>query len=669
MTTYIWDNETPEIKQDIADCIEQERGLITAFKEGTLKASDLSDDKKAAIIDSLYHNFEGMFKNLVDYLKWGVMVIAGGIDPRTGRIRTVGYNYGCTMSDGKDFIRSFNNAAEAGHIPGTTEGESRAFSQYYGLPFMHHMKKVQLSHNGLAQKEENIESSVGVDPATLVHDDATGSAVAVLGASDNSNSFQLPVEVTAPVAQPHVALPAEKSSIPSPVIHSSLASDNSHSFQLPVEVTALVAQPHMALPAEQSFIPSPVIHSSLVVTPSASVLSSPATTAVAPHTPETVFVSPKSNASNAFQGLELLQSGTPMDTSSDFLNVLPWTYSHSDDSMRPLHSVMSSPGFPGIDNNHSGAHPAGSQQTVNSSFNMDVDLLEWAKTVESHSSLDGKIFHPNDNLSQIMQSLGLSDMFGSDAASDQSTHTATEPFYAAAAASGTSNSQNAPTSSNQLTIDIIMHDSDAVADCRRTPTPTPVIRSALFSGALNLLRQPRQRKAPPPREVITLCEQDLGPPQWHQECLTALQDQSLGPAWISLVEKWYKLKSDMWKVKANTEGKYPHGKRRPQELKVWLDGVWHFNAGMFIPDMSRYGEELIDWWNHVNPAWRRSNDISGLPRPDYSKPLKCLHKGGRQDVVTVVFGLFWWGRACHATEELWFRMVEDVSKTFDILMQ
>lgn len=244
-----------------------------------------------------------------------------------------------------------------------------------------------------------------------------------------------------------------------------------------------------------------------------------------------------------------------MDTSLDFLNVLPWSFSHSDDLMRPLRSVMSLPVFPGIENNHSGAHPEGSQQTFNSSFDMDMDLLEWAKfpkIVESHTPLEGEVFRPNENLSQIMQSLGLSDVCGSSAASDQSTHTATEPFYAAAAASGTSDSQNAPMSSNQLNVDVIMH---AAADCRRTPTPTPtpVIQSAPFSDAMNL---PRQRKAPPPREVITLCEQDLGPPQWHQECLTALQDQSLGPAWISLVEKWYKLESDMWKVKANTEVQY-----------------------------------------------------------------------------------------------------------------
>lgn len=162
-----------------------------------------------------------------------------------------------------------------------------------------------------------------------------------------------------------------------------------------------------------------------------------------------------------------------MDTSLDFLNVLPWSFSHSDDSMRPLRSVMSSPVFPGIENNHSGAHPEGSQQTFNSSFDMDVDLLEWAKfpkIVESHTPLEGEVFRPNENLSQIMQSLGLSDACGSSAASDQSTHTATEPFYAAATASGTSDSQNAPTSSNQLNVDVIMH---AAADCCRTPTPTP----------------------------------------------------------------------------------------------------------------------------------------------------------------------------------------------------
>ncbi len=50
MTKYAWENETLEIQQDIYDCLEKERELITAFREGRLEASDLSDDKKASYV-------------------------------------------------------------------------------------------------------------------------------------------------------------------------------------------------------------------------------------------------------------------------------------------------------------------------------------------------------------------------------------------------------------------------------------------------------------------------------------------------------------------------------------------------------------------------------------------------------------------------------------------
>ncbi|KAK0184972.1 hypothetical protein F5146DRAFT_1006033 [Armillaria mellea] len=196
MTTYIWDNETPEIKQDVANCVEKERELITAFKEGTLKASDLSDDKKAAY-----------------------SITSSGASSSSSPVALI-----LEQEESERWV--------AGHIPGTPEGESRAFGQYYGLPFMYHMKKVHF-------------------------------------------------EVSAPIGQPHVGLSAEKSFIPSPVIYPSLAA--------------------------------------------ASTPPSPATASVAPHTPETVFISPQSSASNTFQGLEPLQSGTLMDTSMDFLNVPPLT--------------------------------------------------------------------------------------------------------------------------------------------------------------------------------------------------------------------------------------------------------------------------------------------------------------------------------------------------------
>ncbi|PBK98298.1 hypothetical protein ARMGADRAFT_1075162 [Armillaria gallica] len=82
----------------------------------------------------------------------------------------------------------------------------------------------------------------------------------------------------------------------------------------------------------------------------------------------------------------------------------------------------------------------------------------------------------------------------------------------------------------------------------------------------------------------------------------ALQDHSLGPDWIGLIEKWYQLESSMWKIKANMEGKYPLGKQWPQELNKWLNSSQQFNAEVFISDPSCYGAQLVDWWNHLNPV-------------------------------------------------------------------
>ncbi len=100
-----------------------------------------------------------------------------------------------------------------------------------------------------------------------------------------------------------------------------------------------------------------------------------------------------------------------------------------------------------------------------------------------------------------------------------------------------------------------MDNTEAAANCHTMPkSDVPLAPSLLLSlpDIVNLPRLLRQRKAPPPREVTTLCgaEQELGLPQWHQESLTALQDHSLGPDWIGLVEKWYQLESSMWKIKA-----------------------------------------------------------------------------------------------------------------------
>ncbi|KAK0484157.1 hypothetical protein EDD18DRAFT_1429920 [Armillaria luteobubalina] len=591
VTAHIWDNEIPEIKADIATCVDKERELIRVFKTGTLKSSDLTDDGKVMVIDSLHQQFGNMVKGLVEHLQWGVTILAGGVDPRTGRIRTAGYNYGCTVVGGKDFITSFNDAAQARYIPGTNEGESRDFSQYYGLPFMHHMKKVHLkfslddteSRNGpLPTAEQNayIVNPVDVDPATLVTDDA-------------SSSNQAPVEANA-----SVPLPPAYPSVPSDMTPSMFAPYNISSHPLPV--TALTP-------------PS---------------VSTPLSATTAPHLQRMPSISPQPGAVySAVQSIEpqsSFLSETLMDTGSNNPDASSWAHSYSGDS------VITSSTLSGIDDAlvQSGANVAGSAkmdtsgQDVNMiSQSLDFSHLGW-ETQMSDSIKD-------DNLARIMEALGLSDIFVSDTATNSESLSTITESSSTICASSDSQSQ----SFDQPTRDIVMDNSEAAAGCHMMPKsdfPSAPFLPPSLPDIAHLPRQPRQHRVPPPREVTTLCGavQEQGPPQWHRDSLTALQDHSLGSGWISLIEKWYELESGMWKTKGDTE--------------------------------------LINWWNHLNPTWRRSK--TGLPQSDYSKSLKCLRKGGCQGIVTIIFGLFWWGHACHGMEQLWQHMVEDVSKTIDVLI-
>ncbi len=218
-----------------------------------------------------------------------------------------------------------------------------------------------------------------------------------------------------------------------------------------------------------------------------------------------------------------------MDTNPDLQGVL-WGNS-SDNPMRSLNSTkLSSLAVSGINNDYFYAN------VDNSSFDMDVDFLhsQWPDIsgTESNTGSEG------GDLSQFMQALGLSDMFATRDRSAQII--AKSPFMS----SSTSSDSLSLAPSDQLAADTIRHENEPAADCHMTMTPTSDLRSTLFAPPAlpnieNLPRQVRQCRAPPPKEVITLCgaEKDLGLPQWHQESLTALRDQSLGPAWLSLVKK------------------------------------------------------------------------------------------------------------------------------------
>ncbi|KAK0494243.1 hypothetical protein EDD18DRAFT_1355584 [Armillaria luteobubalina] len=504
VTAHIWDNEIPEIKADIATCVDKERELIQAFKTGTLKSSDLTDDGKVMVIDSLHQQFGNMVKGLVEHLQWSVTILAGGVDPHMGKIRTARYNYGCTIVSGKDFITSFNDAAQAGYIPGTNEGESRDFIKFS-------LDDTE-SHNGpppTAEQNAYIASPADVDPVTLVTD-------------DTSSSNQAPVE-----ANTSVPLPPAYPSVPSDMTPSMFVPYNISSHPLPV--TAL--------------------------TPSS--VSTPLSATTVPHLQRMPSTLPQpSTVYSAVQSIEpqsSFLSETLMDTGSDNPDASSWAHSYSGDS------VITSSTLSGIDDTlvQSGANVAGSTKMDTSG--QDVNMISQSLDF-SHLGWEAQMSDSikDDNLACIMEALGLSDIFVSDTATNSKSLSTITESSSAICASSDSQSQ----SFDQPTLDIVMDNSKAATSCHMMPKSDFPLAPSLppsLPDIAHLPRQPRQHRAPPPREVTTLCgaAQEQGPPQWHQDSLMALQDHSLGSGWISLIEKWYELESSMWKTKGDTEGKYP----------------------------------------------------------------------------------------------------------------
>lgn len=110
-------------------------------------------------------------------------------------------------------------------------------------------------------------------------------------------------------------------------------------------------------------------------------------------------------------------------------------------------------------------------------------------------------------------------------------------------------------------------------------------------------------------------------------------------------------------------------KRRPQPLTQWLDGARGFDLPPVVKDYSQFATDMVDWWNQLNPSWRRSL-TRGLPRPDYtSKSLLSLRKGGQHGLVTVILGLYWWRHGRQSPEDTWLGMVNDVAKTIDVILR
>ncbi|SJL13367.1 uncharacterized protein ARMOST_16809 [Armillaria ostoyae] len=184
------------------------------------------------------------------------------------------------------------------------------------------------------------------------------------------------------------------------------------------------------------------------------------------------------------------------------------------------------------------------------------------------------------------------------------------------------------------------------------------------TSTCSMMRQARACKPTGLKEVTTLSSTDQGPPSWQVRSFETMKDPALGQEWAALLENWYTFETCM--SRELNSGKLPASKIRPKTLTTWLDGTRSFDIPPLISDSRRFAKCMMAWWNTLQPIWRQT--AIGLPISDYSKPLTCLRKGGQNGIITILFGLFWWGRLGEERSQ-WLLMVADVDRTIQALLQ
>ncbi|KAK0239006.1 hypothetical protein EDD85DRAFT_951218 [Armillaria nabsnona] len=673
VTARAWENETKEIKEHVSQLLEHERETVAAWKDGTLDMASLSSEEIDEIIGSLAYDFEDIFEEFYKRTGWGVTIIAGGADPYTGVVRTAGYSFGCKLPNGKDFIAAFNDAAASGYIPGAAAGDTRPFSEYYGRPFWYHMKNVIMSRDARSESPDpaaDAETEMSANVSTLVpplpvDQNLALSAPGPQPTANPTSSLLVSTPInperhrsqssSAPTSPPDG--PEPSTSLPQTIFNGGSqilgGADQSMPFSGdPMEnVSFRVTETDRDLPLAISGLPGSYGISSDPLTSNSSV--------------NDIF-NLGFDAESWLQGFQTEQDLSLEDFPWDLFNV---------PSSVPSGSASGRLGWPSSVST-STLIPVG-PGSIDNAVTSSISEQDWTSGdfAQEPSNVVSSALHPSHS-----GGLGwLSSITAQISVGSQSINNA--PVNTPASISDVSTGANLPAPANS-TISVFSTttsapgpNGSATAD---TATATEAIKTnaiATFASAgadapglqlpniVNIVRQPRLRKAPAPKEVVTLSEREHGPPEWLNDNFEAMQDALLGSSWLSLLTNWHGLELANWEDSAMM-GKLPI-KQRPRALSVWLDGVRSFEAGPIISESSAYAAEMVEWWVQVNPAWRRSTD--GFLIPDYSKPITTIRRGGRQGLVTLVFGLYWWGRLCRESG-LWSQTVDDVTKAIGTLI-
>ncbi|KAK0437744.1 uncharacterized protein EV420DRAFT_1486910 [Desarmillaria tabescens] len=650
MTAHAWANESEEIKKLVMNAIEKDKELIAAMKDSTLDIN-VSDADKIIIIESLQYELASIFEHINKFIGWGFVVIAGGYDPWSGRVRTTGHNFCCKGTNGKDFIKSFNENAAAGYTPGTILGDRHSFSEYYSVPFMHHMKKLnrlegETVASGKTTKETQVivQAPLSFDPVALFEEPLSSVLPEQLSLLSEAEQ-PLPDQSSAPLPVPKQPVPA---SPPDQNCAPLLVQINNDLSQLPPCQESASLSANAPLFSKEQSLPLPPVQNSSP--PPSGLLSQPF-----PQIPTLSMSISIPTASFARQDIadSLLLSDCPLD---DVFGTLDQS------STQP--NLLLSRMYPFSNNLPSSSDSLSSSQMFDFSEpfddlafdGLDWSAMDWTTLFGSELDASGVISSnpaslpmlPSPSIDRVIPTLNAVPlpMLPSPSIDEViptlnavpppssfsvNVSSSMDDLVTMATVSGTADLSNISFSSVPKHVV-----TKTVVPSKMTSTTSSISMSTSIPDPLpdvsNLSRPSRQHKRPGPKEVMTLSvtEKVHGPPRWIAEARLQMEDESLGPAWADLLDKWRQLECDIWSSDVDPVGKLMVLRRRPHPLTLWLDGARYFDLPPVVKDYSQFASEMIDWWNQLNPSWRRSL-TGGLPRPDYtSKSLLALRKGERK---------------------------------------
>jgi len=127
-------------------------------------------------------------------------------------------------------------------------------------------------------------------------------------------------------------------------------------------------------------------------------------------------------------------------------------------------------------------------------------------------------------------------------------------------------------------------------------------------------------------------------PKWFVNAIRKLQSKDIDTHFLTLVHTWA-----VFEVKEDYEeaGKLD-AKHRPSEISDWIQRGRNEKWNPPNLQADKYEQQFVQWWYHLQPAWRREND-KDVAWGNVVGDLGHLRKPGTNGLLSVVAGLFFWG--------------------------